>query len=187
MSRLFASMAVNASTSFRRERETRVLELLLVSPLTEGQIILGRLRGLWGQFLPSMALLLAGWMYLATALGHLQREISSIVFIAAAFASIPVIGLYFSLICRNFLTALIATVLVGMIGPALVPTCITAIIRIVARLSEMTLTNADQLMLLLRLLQLLLHPLIVQLTLATWLWWWLHHRLTQRRFATETT
>ena len=184
---LLASMAVNASTSFRRERETRVLELLLVSPLSEGQIIVGRLRGLWGQFLPSMALLLAGWMYLATALGHLQREISSIVFIAAAFVSIPVIGLYFSLICRNFLTALIATVLVGMIGPALVPTCITAIIRIVARLSEMTLTNTDELMLLLRLLQLLLHPLIVQLAVAAWLWRGLHRRLTHRRFATETT
>ena len=184
---LLMSMAVNASTSFRRERETRVLELLLVSPLNESQIISGRLRGLWGQFLPSMVLLLGGWMYLATALGHLQREISSIVFIAAAFASIPVIGLYFSLICRNFLTALIATVLVGMIGPALVPTCITAIIRIVARLSEMTLTNTDELMLLLRLLQLLLHPLIVQLAVAAWLWRGLHRRLTHRRFATETT
>ena len=61
---------MNSSSSFRRERETRVLELLLVSPINEWQIILGRLRGLWTQFLPSLALLLGGWAYLAYSLSH---------------------------------------------------------------------------------------------------------------------
>ena len=53
---LAGSMAASAAGSFRRERETGVLELLLVSPLTTGQIIGGRLRGLWGQFLPSIVM-----------------------------------------------------------------------------------------------------------------------------------
>ena len=45
------------------ERESGVLELLLVSPLGEKQIIAGRLSGLWGQFAPAAVLLLAIWAY----------------------------------------------------------------------------------------------------------------------------
>ena len=67
---LAGSMAASAAGSFRRERETGVLELLLVSPLTTGQIIGGRLRGLWGQFLPSIVMLLGIWVYLAKSFAH---------------------------------------------------------------------------------------------------------------------
>jgi hypothetical protein len=63
---LAGSMALSAAASFRRERETGLLELLLVSPLSERRIILGRLRGLWGQFLPAFGLLLAVWAYLSS-------------------------------------------------------------------------------------------------------------------------
>ncbi len=52
---LAGSMAMSAAGSFRRERDTGVLELLLVSPLGENQIISGRLGGLWSQFLPAAA------------------------------------------------------------------------------------------------------------------------------------
>ena len=62
---LAISMAASAAGSFRRERETGVLELLLVSPLTTRQIISGRLFGLWGQFLPSIVTLLGIWAYFA--------------------------------------------------------------------------------------------------------------------------
>jgi len=41
------SMAASAAGSFRRERESGMLELLLVSPVGEQRIISGRLRGLW--------------------------------------------------------------------------------------------------------------------------------------------
>ena len=162
---LLLSMAVNASTSFRRERENRVLELLLVSPLNERQIIQGRLRGLWGQFLPSMILLLAGWVYLAVALNRLDRECSSILFIIAAFAAIPVIGLYFSLICRNFLNALIWTVAIGLIAPAIF---LGGILNF-------------------GWLDLLFHPFLYQLVATAYFYFELHQRLIQRRFATETT
>ena len=174
---LLGSMAVNASTSFRRERETRVLELLLVSPLSESQIILGRLRGLWGQFLPSMALLLGGWMYLSVALNHLHREFYSIVFIAAAFTTVPVIGLYFSLRCRNFLTALIWTVLVGLIAPAILLTVVRVAVTFLRGVLVLDLGGAN----------FLFHPVVYQVIVASVLWLRLHQRLTQRRFATETT
>ena len=60
---LGGSLAMSAAGSFRRERESGVLELLLVSPLGEGDIISGRLRGLWSQFLPAFGLLLGLWGY----------------------------------------------------------------------------------------------------------------------------
>src|SRR5207302_951997 len=60
---LIGSLAMTAAGSFRRERESGVLELLLVSPVGEREIIFGRLRGLWGQFLPAFGLLLAIWCY----------------------------------------------------------------------------------------------------------------------------
>ncbi len=118
---LLLSLAVNASTSFRRERETRVLELLLVSPLNERQIILGRLRGLWGQFLPSMVMLVGGWLYLSAALGYYDRDGFSLVFLASSFLAVPVAGLYFSLICRNFLVGLLATVGLALVLPVIWP------------------------------------------------------------------
>ena len=62
---LVLSMAISTAGSFRRERESGVLELLLVSPVGERTIISGRLRGLWSQFLPAFGLLLAVWYYLA--------------------------------------------------------------------------------------------------------------------------
>ena len=43
----------DGSGSFRRERETGVLELLLVAPLSTHQIVWGRLRAIWGQFAPA--------------------------------------------------------------------------------------------------------------------------------------
>ncbi|HEU5069062.1 MAG TPA: hypothetical protein VFV96_01465 [Verrucomicrobiae bacterium] len=114
---LVVSMAINASLSFRRERESRVLELLLVSPLREGEIILGRLRGLWGQFLPAMVFLLLGWTYLSTALHRMDDDFPTMLRLAVRFITVPVVGLYFSLVCRNFLTALLLTLLVGLAVP----------------------------------------------------------------------
>ena len=174
---LLISMAVNASTSFRRERENRVLELLLVSPLNESQIILGRLRGLWDQFLPSMVLLLGGWVYLSTSLQH-HEDGSTIIFFATSFLTVPIIGLYFSLTCRNFLTALIATIIVAMILPVIWNSTFTFILRLLS--IGLIQIDADA-------LALIFHPGLIQLALAAWLGWWMHRRLVHRRFATEST
>src|SRR5205823_6636128 len=65
---LLVGLAASAAGSFHRERESGVMELLLVSPMTERQIIEGRLRGLWGQFLPSLALMLGVSCYFAYSL-----------------------------------------------------------------------------------------------------------------------
>lgn len=117
---LVLSMAVTTAGSFRRERESGVLELLLVSPVGERTIISGRLRGLWAQFLPAFGLLLVVWFYLASISLTRGEAAGPIVFYAATFFSLPVIGLYFSLRCRAFMTALLATLCVSFVIPLII-------------------------------------------------------------------
>ena len=170
---LLASMAVNASTSFRRERENRVLELLLVSPLSEGSIILGRLRGLWGQLLPSMGLLLCGWFYLSVVLDQFGRNVGAMMNIAASFVALPVIGLYFSLVCRNFLVALAWTVLIGMVLPSVAALPLRALFSPIRGVVSPDFSTASL--------------ILLKLGIAAFLWSQLHRCLVQRRFAMEST
>lgn len=115
---LVGSLAMSAAGSFRRERESGVLELLLVSPLSEGDIISGRLRGLWSQFFPAFGILLGVWIYFID-LFHMDRDATAIVFHAMTFLALPVIGLYFSLRCRNFVSAYCLTLTFGLVIPIL--------------------------------------------------------------------
>jgi ABC-type transport system involved in multi-copper enzyme maturation permease subunit len=114
---LLSSLALSAAGSFRRERETGMMELLLVSPLTESQIIRGRLRGLWGQFLPALVALITIWIYWVN-LWHAEREDESMVAVVASYAVLPVVGLYFSLRRSNFLTAFLLTLVWALLIPA---------------------------------------------------------------------
>jgi ABC-type transport system involved in cytochrome c biogenesis permease component len=117
---------MSAAGSFRRERETGVLELLLVSPLGENQIISGRLRGLWGQFLPAVSLLLAVWIFFWTFQPN-HSDAGAFLFSAVSFLAVPVFGLYFSLCCRNFITAFLATVTIGLLLPLMLSEVFAAI------------------------------------------------------------
>ena len=112
---MMGSIAASAAGSFRRERESGVLELLLVTPLSTRQIIGGRLRGLWGQFLPAVGTLLAIWVYFDRLLNPGEGSEMVLVF-AGLFFSLPVIGLYFSLRCRHFIAAFLLA-LTGSILP----------------------------------------------------------------------
>ncbi len=114
---LVGSIALSAAGSFRRERETGLLELLLVSPMSEWQIIAGRVRGLWIQFLPSMLLLDFVWIYCATFLSS-EKEWFSVVIYAIAFASMPIVGLYYSLAKSNIISSLLWTLVVGIAVPS---------------------------------------------------------------------
>jgi ABC-type transport system involved in multi-copper enzyme maturation permease subunit len=118
---LLGVMAVTAAGSFQRERETGVLELLLVSPLKERQIISGRLRGLWGQYLPAMVVLLGIWTYLDGLIGgDLDGDWKWIEFFGVSFVTLPVVGLYCSLRRRNFIAAFLSTVFIGLVLPFVV-------------------------------------------------------------------
>ncbi len=131
---LLGVMSVSAAGSFQRERETGVLELLLVSPLSERQIIGGRLRGLWGQFVPALFILLGIWIYL----GNLPaRDLSDdwkwMAFFCAAFAAVPIIGLYCSLRYRNFIISFFFTLFFGLALPFGLNTLLDVLARLILR------------------------------------------------------
>ncbi|MBI3849341.1 MAG: hypothetical protein HY298_03465 [Verrucomicrobia bacterium] len=123
---LVGTIAFSAAGSLRRERETGVLELLLVSPVGVRHIIGGRVRGLWGQFLPAMALLLGIWLYFANIFSLGDSSVpggrvafGEILFFGNTFLTLPVIGLYFSLRSTNFVSAFLVTILVGLLLPVM--------------------------------------------------------------------
>ena len=174
---LAGSMAVSAAGSFRRERETGVLELLLVSPLGENQIISGRLGGLWSQFAPAVGLLLAVWAYCSTFMPA-GGDARAVLFFLVTFLTVPVFGLYFSLSCRNFLTAFLSTVVVGLVLPLVVPEAL----RVIWWVGDAG-ANSDFAW------QMRPSPqgAICQGILAALCWGWLYLRLKKRAFPLERT
>lgn len=115
---LAVSLAFTAAGSFRRERETGVLELLLISPTSSWQILSGRVRGLWVQFLPALALLFGVWLFLFT-FDNSRPSFGRLFFFATVLLTLPVIGLYFSLAKRSFLSAALWTLAVACLLPVL--------------------------------------------------------------------
>jgi hypothetical protein len=115
---MMGSIAATVAGSFRRERESGVLELLLVTPMTTRQIIGGRLRGLWGQFLPAAVVLLLIWGYFAKLYDYWD-EFPRIFFFFGTFLTLPIIGLYFSVRSRSFVAAFLWTLFFGLLVPRL--------------------------------------------------------------------
>mgnify|MGYP003339217343 CR=1 FL=1 len=97
--------------------------------------------------------------------------------IVAALAAIPVMGLYFSLVCRNFLTALLLTILVGFILPSVQLNLVHLATILLRGLVIVEFGWLDW----------VFHPAVFQLSVAALLFWGLHRRLVRRNFATETT
>jgi ABC-type transport system involved in multi-copper enzyme maturation permease subunit len=114
---LLTGLAASAAGSFQRERESGVMELLLVSPISEAKIIWGRVRGLWGQFLPAMVLLLATWFYLNRWLPERFNRFAWLQFFCVGFLTLPVIGLYHSLRRKSFISAFLMTLFTGLCVP----------------------------------------------------------------------
>lgn len=108
-------LAFSAVASFHRERQTGALELLLVTPLKAADLIRGRLWGLWGHFFPAFAILLLCWVFAPFDSLPRQRNFSSLT--AALYVTLPVIGIYFSLLRLNFFVAWLLASGVGVALP----------------------------------------------------------------------
>lgn len=122
---LLLGLAFSATGSFREELETGAFELLLVTPLGERQIIGGRVRGLWSQFLPAILVYGTGSIYLAS--GWADRDSANEAWLALArtmmsFCTLPLVGLWFSVQRWNFFAAWLAACLVGLMPAAVVRT-----------------------------------------------------------------
>jgi ABC-type transport system involved in cytochrome c biogenesis permease component len=113
---LLLSMALSSAGSFRRERENGVLELLLVSPMREWEMIRGRLRALWSQFLPAIVIFLAASLFQAVILRSEEGPVL-LPYFGLGYLTLPVIGLYFSLARKHFIASVFWTLLFGGIFP----------------------------------------------------------------------
>ncbi len=115
---LLLGLTFSATGSFREELETGAFELWLVTPLRERQIISGRLRGLWRQFLPAFVVYAAGSIYLTIGWknsAYPDGPWLSLARTMAGFIALPMIGLYFSVQRWNFFTAWLAASVLGLL------------------------------------------------------------------------
>jgi ABC-type transport system involved in multi-copper enzyme maturation permease subunit len=129
---LLLGLTFSAAGSFRRERETGALELLLVTPLRAGQIIRGRLQGIRMQYLPSVATLFLAWLclmqpgWVRSILrpeqwdGPIAGWFCLLAGGVVSYLTLPVIGLYFSLRRMNHLVGWLCACVVGLLVPWLI-------------------------------------------------------------------
>lgn len=128
---LTLGIAFTASGSFRQERQSGALELLLVTPLRVSQILGGRIRGVWGQFLPAAGVVALAWLWLFkdVSLFLNTADLSdpdlqwagtvSPLFFATSFLLLPGVGLFFSMQRVHFIGAWLLTCLFGLLLPTL--------------------------------------------------------------------
>ena len=129
---LILGIAFTASGSFREERQTGAMELLLITPLKARQILRGRIRGVWGQFLPATVVLVSAWLWLLKDASlfagrdytsqTIYWQVFSIVlplFFLSSFCLLPGIGLFFSMQRLHFVGAWLLTCATGLLVPVL--------------------------------------------------------------------
>lgn len=95
-------IAFTAAASFRRERQTGALELLLVTPVSAAQLIWGRLQGVWFHFFPPFAILFTFWLISPDVFGMPTRYVW---YLIGAYICTPMIGFYCSMLSSNVLIA----------------------------------------------------------------------------------
>ncbi len=120
---LLFAMTFTAAGSFRRERETGALELLLVTPLRVWQIVVGRIGGIWRQFLPATVLALVAALYVSTFGGSLSDHSDRVemtenfCLLLSSFVAVPLTGLYWSMRRANFLVAWVGAFTSSLVLP----------------------------------------------------------------------
>ena len=165
---ILLSLAFSSAASFRREKETGAMELLLVTPLRVDQIISGRMRGIWGQFIPSVALLLLVWLYLFVDLSDWYARkgepltATFVWLLMGAFLTVPVIGFFLSFFRLNIVAAWLLTCLLAVVAPVALATLWRAVISMPASIIPVFVT--------------------AQLIVASAAWWRLDRLLRRRTF-----
>lgn len=115
---LVAGITFTATSTFRQERETGALELLLVTPLTANQILRGRLWGMVAHFLPATLLLGFFWfvpVWFSTRLT--TTTWMNCWFGFSTLATIPLVGFWFALRRWHPVTSWLLTLLAGYLLP----------------------------------------------------------------------
>ena len=111
---VIVGIALSSANSFRTERLSGAMELLLVTPLTPLQIIGGRLWGIWVHFFPAMAIMSMLWI----ASAPLTRSDPSEAHLAiSSYIFLPMLGLFISMLPWHVLVAWIVIFLTGTVIP----------------------------------------------------------------------
>jgi ABC-type transport system involved in cytochrome c biogenesis permease component len=179
---LLASTAYVAAGSFRRERETGALELILITPLSESAIVSGRLRGIWSQFLPALAIWTAVVFYVYS--WNKNWHPWNVIQFTVYYFIVPVVGLYFSLRSRIVLLSWGATLAVCVALPQVMwwvfrSTALEIVAFTMGDVLHMVIYSA--LSFLLRFPQCML--VLAQLSLAAFFLWRLRVNLARRSFS----
>lgn len=123
---LLLTITFSAVSSFQREKQTGALELILVTPLQEKDLISGRLWGIWGQFLPAVVLIIIGWAAIYASFPdpywsswYYERNITlgQVLSFGRDFVLLPIIGLYFALRLQNIFAAWLLTCALYLLVP----------------------------------------------------------------------
>ena len=145
-------LALSGANSFRTERLTGAMELLLVTPLSPIKIIGGRLWGMWVHFFPAVAILVFLWIASAPLLRTRPEE----AYLAlSSYLFLPMIGLFISMLPWNVLVAAAVIFVVGAVAPIYVGNALA----LLAEQSNITVIIALQAILGLTALTLLYHRL----------------------------
>ncbi len=108
------AIAFSSAASFRRERQSGALELLLVTPISAQHLIWGRLQGVLFHFLPAIAILTCVWCMGPQWISLPYRYLF---YLAGAYFCIPVIGFYCSLLTGNVLIAWLISLFFSLLLP----------------------------------------------------------------------
>ena len=114
---LILAIASESATLFRQERESGALELLLVAPLSAGELIGRRLVAFWRRFLWPVGLYVAlnwfmVWMEMAT-----PPEFGFNSFLIVGYVTTPIIGFCLCLLSRSFASAFLALAVISVLLP----------------------------------------------------------------------
>lgn len=117
-------IAFTAASSFYRERRNRMLELILVSPLTEHEILWGRIRGLCSQFVPPFLLVQIPLLLFQIIVGAVYSRpslhawfVQHLMLTGVWFASLMTAGVYFAVRSKTLALAWGVTFLFGVLIP----------------------------------------------------------------------
>lgn len=122
---LLLGLSFAAVLSFQEEKRTGAIELILVTPMTPGQIIAGRWRGLIGQFLPAFGLvaLVCGLVPLGMGLRTSAYVLTWLLFgalVTGVAGAVCAVGMLCSLRVRNPAGGWLLTVLIPVLNLAAV-------------------------------------------------------------------
>jgi ABC-type transport system involved in multi-copper enzyme maturation permease subunit len=110
---LLLMITLKSTTSFQYEKESGAIELILVTPITERKLVIGRLLAVLQYYLPIIAGL-AVFTVMAFAFDANRfrlydydlRRLQSILNLWLSVFSIPAVGLFFALRCKTYIPAL---------------------------------------------------------------------------------